>query len=129
MLNIVVPVSKPPRKLLFLALLVGPVWLRSSGREVMEGWVSDSACGAQHTKPGGERCVRLCIQGGGTAHPEWKPQKMVLVADLDGKIWIVANPSNLAGFEGKHVRISAARRQVQVYVYSPVIIKENNHEQ
>jgi hypothetical protein len=95
----------------------------------MEGWVSDSACGAEHTKPGGERCVRLCIRGGGIAHPEWKPQKMVLVADIDGRIWTVANPSNLVGFEGKHVRVSVSRRRAQFFVYSPLIVKEVEHEQ
>jgi hypothetical protein len=128
-LNIVVAVFRIPNRFLFLALLVAPLWPGSSGRELIEGWVSDSACGAQHTKPGGERCVKLCIQGGGSAHPEWKPQKMVLVSDIDGKIWTVANPSNLAGFEGKHVRVSASRHQAELFVYSPVIVKENNHEQ
>jgi hypothetical protein len=112
----------------FIALLITPISLQSNGREVMDGWVSDSACGAKHTKPGGENCVKLCIRGGGSAHPEWKAQKMVLVADLEGTIWTIANPSVLVGFEGKHVSVRVARRRAQLFVYSPVIVKENNRE-
>jgi hypothetical protein len=70
------------------------------------GWVSDEACGAEHTKPGGEDCVRKCLMGGAhVGHPEWKPQRMVFVTDAGKKIWIVTNPESLKGFEGKHVQI------------------------
>lgn len=115
-------------RFLIIALLITPISVRSNGREVMEGWVSDGGCGAKHTKPGGEHCIQLCIRGGGNAHPEWKAQKMVLVGDFDGTIWTVANPSALVGFEGKHVRVPVARRRTQLFVYSPVIVKEDNRE-
>ena len=115
-------------RLLLLALLITPITLRSDTREFMEGWVSDSACGARHTKPGNENCVRLCIRGGGTAHPEWEAQKMVLVADSDGAIRVIANPSALAGFEGRHVRVSVARRSEQLFVYSAALVQEKPHE-
>jgi hypothetical protein len=112
-------------RFLLLAMLLAPISLPSYAREAMEGWISDSACGTKHTKPGGERCVMLCIRGGGSAHPEWKAQKMVLVADLDGKIWAIANPARLAGFEGKHVHVSVDKRRKQLFVHSA---KENNRE-
>jgi hypothetical protein len=115
-------------RFLLIALLIAPIPLRSNGREVMDGWVSDSACGATHTKPGGENCIKLCIRGGGSAHPEWKAQKMVLVADFDGTTWTVVNPSALVGFEGKHVSVPVARRRALLFVYSPVIVKENDRE-
>src|SRR5229473_3384008 len=105
-------------RILLIAMLIAPISLRSNSREIVEGWVSDSACGAKHTKPGGENCVKLCIRGGGTAHPEWKAQQMVLVTDSDGKIWTIANPSGLVGVEGKHVRVSVSRRRAQLFVYS-----------
>jgi hypothetical protein len=38
-------------------------------------------------------------------HPEWKPQRMVVVADRGKKIWFVENPEVLGGKEGAHVRI------------------------
>ena len=115
-------------RFLLIALLMTPLSLRSGSREIMEGWVSDSGCGTKHTKPGGENCVKLCIRGGGSAHPEWKAQKMVLVADSDGTIWTVANPSALVGFEGKHVTIPVERRRAKLFVYSPGLVKENNRE-
>jgi len=83
------------------------------------GWVSDEACGAEHTKPGGEDCVKKCLMGGAhVGHPEWKAQRMVFVTDAGQKIWIVANPETLKGFEGQHVQITGqlnvARRIVRV---------------
>jgi hypothetical protein len=70
------------------------------------GWISDEACGAEHTKPGGENCVRKCLRGGAhVGHPEWKPQRMVFVTDAGKQIWIVSNPDSLKGFEGQHVQI------------------------
>jgi hypothetical protein len=73
------------------------------------GWVSDAACGAQHTRAGGADCVRKCIRGGASiGHPEWKPQELVFVLDEDQTISMVANPEVLRGYEGKHLLISAA---------------------
>jgi len=71
------------------------------------GWVSDEACGATHTKPGGADCVRKCLRGGASVgHPEWKPQRMVFVADEGHQIWIVENPETLKGHEGDRLRVS-----------------------
>lgn len=70
-------------------------------------WVSDEACGAAHTKAGGEDCVLKCLRGGADiGHPEWKAQRMVLVTDKGHKIWVVENPEALKGLEGKHVTIA-----------------------
>ena len=89
------------------------------------GWVSDAACGAQHTKPGGEDCVRKCIRGGEHINPEWKAQKMVLVAD-DGKTtWIVENPSSLAGLEGKRVRVAVSIHAGSIRITSSQIVKDS----
>jgi hypothetical protein len=83
------------------------------------GWVSDENCGALHTKPGGEDCVLKCLKGGAhVGHPEWKPQRMVLVTDEGQKIWVVVNPKALKGFEGKHVSVTgylhAASKKIRV---------------
>lgn len=76
----------------------------------MTGWVSDESCGVQHTKPGGAGCIRKCMRGGADiGHPEWKPQRMVLVADKSTKIWVVENPDALKGLEGRHVQVSGER--------------------
>ena len=92
--------------------------------ERMVGWVSDAGCGAEHTKPGGEDCVRKCIRGGEHINPDWKPQKMILVAG-DGKgRWTVENPVSLAGLEGKHVRVTAELHKGSILVKSAEIIEE-----
>jgi hypothetical protein len=77
-------------------------------------WVSDEACGAAHTKPGGEDCVLKCLRGGADiGHPEWKAQRMVLVTDKGHKIWVVENPEALKGLEGKHVTIAGQLDQTR----------------
>jgi hypothetical protein len=70
----------------------------------LTGWVSDESCGAAHTKTGNESCVTKCLRGGASVgHPEWLPQRMVLVSD-DGKTtWIVENPAALITQAGQHV--------------------------
>lgn len=95
----------------FLLLAAG-ILLFSLGahgkKATLRGWVSDEACGAQHTKPGREGCIRKCRRGGASVgHPEWLPQRLVLVSDSDGKIWIVENPESLDICEGKHVEVGA----------------------
>ena len=71
---------------------------------VLSGWVSDESCGAAHTKTGNESCVAKCLRGGASVgHPEWLPQRMVMVSD-DGKTtWIVENPATLIAQAGQHV--------------------------
>jgi len=74
----------------------------------LSGWVSDESCGRAHVKPGKESCVAKCLRGGASVgHPEWLPQRMVLVSD-DGKtIWIVENPDTLINQAGQHVLVDA----------------------
>jgi hypothetical protein len=74
----------------------------------LSGWVSDESCGRAHIKPGNESCVAKCLRGGASVgHPEWEPQRMVLVSD-DGKtMWIVENPDTLINQAGQHVLVDA----------------------
>ena len=74
----------------------------------LSGWVSDESCGAAHTKTANESCVAKCLRGGASVgHPEWLPQRMVLVSD-DGKTtWIVENPDTLINQAGQHVLVDA----------------------
>jgi len=100
----------------------------STANEQLAGWISDAACGASHTKPGGEGCVKKCIQGGEHINPAWKPQKMVLVRDGDSEIWIVENPGSLQGLEGKHVRVSAEihKDARSILIKSAEMLKEDS---
>ncbi len=80
----------------------------SEKKATLRGWISDENCGALHTKPGREDCVRKCRRGGASVgHPEWLPQRLVLVSDSHKKIWIVENPESLDGREGRHVEVRA----------------------
>src|SRR5229473_3026947 len=74
----------------------------------LSGWVSDESCGAAHTKAGGESCVAKCLRGGASVgHPEWLPQRMVLVSDDGNTTWIVENPTTLTTLAGQQVTVRA----------------------
>jgi hypothetical protein len=95
------------RQIVLLTILVP--WLATTAYAAsLTGWVSDESCGAAHVKAGKESCVEKCLRGGASVgHPEWAPQRMVLVTD-DGKtIWIVENPDALNGLAGQHVAVDA----------------------
>lgn len=94
--------------LLAAGILLFSLSAHGDKKVTLRGWVSDEACGALHTKPGGEGCIRKCLRGGvAIGHPEWLPQRLVLVSDSDQKSWIVENPESLSGREGKHVEVRA----------------------
>jgi hypothetical protein len=95
--------------MIVLALLMtSPALVSASDDVKLMGWVSDSNCGADHTKPGGKDCVEKCIKGGADiGHPEWKPQDRVFVEETEKKVWLLTNPDSLKGYEGDHVSISA----------------------
>jgi hypothetical protein len=88
-----------------VALSLGTVDAKTS---TLSGWVSDESCGKVHVKPGNESCVAKCLRGGASVgHPEWLPQRMVLVSD-DGKTtWFVENPDTLIKQAGQHVLVDA----------------------
>ena len=70
----------------------------------LSGWVSDESCGRAHITPGKESCVAKCLRGGASVgHPEWLPQRMVLVSDDGTTTWIVENPATLISQAGQHV--------------------------
>jgi hypothetical protein len=98
------------RMVLALLLVGGIVPLGSTPAQQKDaphaGWISDESCGAQHTKPGGADCVQKCWRGGASVgHPEWKPQRAVLVADDDQTVWIVDNPGAVTNFPAAHVML------------------------
>ena len=64
----------------------------------INGWVSDTMCGAKHAQAGGEACAKKCIERGA---------KIAFVSDSDKSVWAVDNPDALAGHEGHHVTIAA----------------------
>jgi hypothetical protein len=74
----------------------------------LSGWVSDESCGKAHITSGNESCVAKCLRGGASVgHPEWLPQRMVLVSDDGQKVWYVENPDALIKQAGLHVLVDA----------------------
>jgi hypothetical protein len=93
---------------LALALVVVSPGRMDAKTSTLSGWVSDESCGRTHIKPGKESCVAKCLRGGASVgHPEWLPQRMVLVSDDGQTIWIVENPAALISQAGRHVLVDA----------------------
>jgi hypothetical protein len=60
----------------------------------VNGYVSDSQCGAKGAAATHEACMKKCLAKGA---------KVVVVTDSDQKVLTVDNPDALTGHEGHHV--------------------------
>jgi hypothetical protein len=63
----------------------------------INGWISDSMCGAKHAGSGAA-CVKKCLEGGMTP---------VFVDEGKKAVWTIDNPDAVKGFYGDHVTITA----------------------
>jgi hypothetical protein len=68
--------------------------LSAAGTTTVNGYVSDSQCGAKGAKAGHTDCMNKCISKGA---------KYVIVTDGDQKVLMVDNPDVLKGHEGHHI--------------------------
>jgi len=81
---------------LVLVLLVASVAFAGDAKTV-NGWISDSKCGAKGANAGAEACTKKCIAAG--ALP-------VVVTDGDQKVLNVDNPDALKDHYGHHVAVT-----------------------
>ena len=65
--------------------------------ETVNGYVSDSLCGAKGANDKAADCTKKCLEKGA---------KMVVVTDGDQKVLTVDNPDALTGHEGHHVAVT-----------------------
>ena len=79
----------------------------------VNGWVSDSKCGAKGANAGAEACTKKCLAQGA---------KMVIVTDGDQKVLMVDNPDALKGHEGHHVAVSGTVSGDSIHVQSAKMI-------
>jgi len=79
-----------------LVLLVASVAL-AGDTQTVNGWISDSKCGAKGANAGAEGCTKKCIAAG--ASP-------VVVTDKDQKVLNVENPDALKDHYGHHVAVT-----------------------
>jgi hypothetical protein len=63
----------------------------------INGWISDSMCGAKHAGAGAD-CVKKCISGG---------MAPVFVDESKKAVWTIDNPDAVKGFYGNHVTVTA----------------------
>ena len=62
----------------------------------LNGWISDSMCGAKHAGTGAA-CAKKCIEGG---------SKPVFVDEAKKQVWAIDNPDAVKDAYGKHVALT-----------------------
>lgn len=93
-----------------LFLLVAVVAADDMGKTTtVNGFVSDSKCGAKGANAGAAACTKKCIEGG--ASP-------VVVTDGDNKVLTVDNAEALKGHEGHHVAVTGHVKGESIHVES-----------
>src|SRR6202047_3815968 len=75
----------------------------------VNGWVSDSKCGAKGANASAEACTKKCLAAG---------EKVVIVADKDQKVLLVDNPDALQGHEGHHIAVTGHVSKDSIHVDS-----------
>jgi hypothetical protein len=88
------------KRVLVLLLAVSAftaVAARAADSTKINGWISDSMCGAKHAGSGAG-CVKKCIEGGMTP---------VFVDEAKKAVWTIDNPDAVKAFYGDHVTVTA----------------------
>lgn len=83
--------------LLVVVLAFAAVAVRAADSSKINGWISDSMCGAKHAGSGAA-CVKKCVDGG---------MQPVFVDEEKKAVWKIDNPDSVKGFLGDHVSVSA----------------------
>src|SRR6516162_4810883 len=83
--------------MLVAVLTFGAIAASAADATTINGWISDSMCGAKHAGSGAA-CVKKCIEGGMTP---------VFVDEAKKQVWTIDNPETVKSFYGDHVTISA----------------------
>lgn len=102
------------RKLLLILVVLCMVFMMvgvsfAADATTVNGYVSDSKCGAKGANAKAAECTKKCIQSGA---------KMVVVTDGDQKVLNVDNPAKLTGHEGHHVAVTGTVKGDSIHVDS-----------
>ena len=93
-----------------LFLLVAVVLADDMGKaQTVNGWVSDSKCGAKGANAAAAACTKKCLAAGAD---------IVVVTDNDQKVLTVKNPEALKGHEGHHVAVTGQVEGESIHVDS-----------
>jgi hypothetical protein len=97
-----------------VAVLVFMVAVASAAdKATVNGYVSDSMCGAKGANASHAACMTKCMGKGATA---------VIVTDGDSKVVNVDNPDALKGHEGHHVSVTGTMTGDSIHVDSVKMI-------
>jgi hypothetical protein len=83
--------------LLVLVFAFSAIAARAADASKINGWISDSMCGAKHAGSDAD-CVKGCIKRG---------MEPVFVDESKKAVWKIDNPDAVKSFYGDHVTISA----------------------
>jgi hypothetical protein len=83
--------------LLLAVCAFGTVAASAAGSTKLNGWISDSMCGAKHAGSGAA-CVKKCVEGG---------MAPVFVDEEKKAVWAIDNPDAVKGFYGDKVTVTA----------------------
>jgi len=83
--------------LLLAVCAFGAIAASAADSTKINGWISDSMCGAKHTGSGAA-CVKKCIDGG---------MAPVFVDEEKKAVWTIDNPDAVKSFYGEHVTVTA----------------------
>ena len=101
------------RKIVLLLLAFALILLVASvsfaADTTVNGWISDSKCGAKGANASAEACTKKCIGAG--ASP-------VVVTDKDQKVLEVDNPDSLKDHYGHHVAVTGTVTGDKIHVNS-----------
>jgi hypothetical protein len=99
------------KRLLVVLALVGASAFaadQSTQPTTINGWVSDSQCGAAHAGSGAS-CVKKCVESGA---------KPVFVDDAQKQVWTIDDPASVTSHLGHHVAVvattNAANKSVHI---------------
>jgi hypothetical protein len=94
---------------LALSLILFVVSFAFADSATVNGYVSDSMCGAKGAKAGHTDCMNKCISKGAA---------YVIVTDDSQKVLTVSNPDALKGHEGHHVAVTGEVQGDSIHIDS-----------
>jgi hypothetical protein len=94
-----------------VATSIAAVAAGSTKSVTIDGWISESGCGAKHasSKGANPECVAKCIKEGSSP---------VFVDDAKQQVWSIDNPDSIKGHYGHHIQLTgtedASKKEVHV---------------